>query len=80
MSTSIKRITTTRSTSNVEIVFNPSVELPSEWDTSPHSVNLNEELLVKLKGDACNKESLTNDLWLMGYVTVLDMVCGLLIH
>ena len=30
-------------------MFNPSVELPSEWDTSQESVNICEELLTKLK-------------------------------
>ena len=30
-------------------MFNPSVEQPSEWDTSQESVNLSKELLAKLK-------------------------------
>ena len=49
---SIKRSRSTRPTStgsNVEVVFNPSVELPTEWDTSPESVNISEDLLTKLK-------------------------------
>ena len=39
----------TSASSDVNVLFNPSIELPSEWDTSQESINLSEELLAKLK-------------------------------
>ena len=49
---SIKRSRNTKATStasDINVVFSPSVELPTKWDTSLESVNLSEELLAKLK-------------------------------
>ena len=39
----------TSASSDVNVVFIPSIELPSQWDTSQESINLSEELLAKLK-------------------------------
>ena len=45
----VKRIRSNKASSDVNVVFNPSIGLPSEWDTSQGSINLSEELLAKLK-------------------------------
>ena len=42
------KFTVTNSSSGIDVVFDPTVELPTEWDTSQECVNLSEDL-VKLK-------------------------------